>query len=662
MRQFTKNAIGARGVAALRGIKAAVQPFVKPIQKELVRRKLQRQRLSITDLSRLESGVTLFLAPEAGVTPHFVSHCVLARTLKELGHPTLMIGCFDLYPRCIVIDSTGAADVRKIDRDFACVRCGKNSASLPAAYGLDVFNIGEMIGPDERARIEDIVGGLPADISTFAFDGIPIGKICAGEAAVSLKILDFAGDTPQSRDIMIQYLRGMLLSYFAMQNLAKRVSISRIVYFSEYSMLLGAVFAGQKLGVPSLCMSHAHIFSNDRGRPTLSPESAPITYRRMLSDWPQWRELALPPARVDAILSDSIYRFAGNNTMVYSRARSGSTDQLYGALGLRPDRPVVVAFTSSQDEVVANQMLLKAFGGPPFPTDQPFADHMDWLTQLIDHAEASGSYQLVVRIHPREDANRRETGSSQHLQMLRARFDRDFQNVRMVWPRDKVSSYDLMEIADAGTSAWSSTVMEMARLGVPTIIAFRNYTPMPTGDVLAWSREAQGYFQFLEQAVASKPDLGRILAATRWMSLRLFGHSADISDVIPDPHCSTLPDYKIPASSKFIEDVLIGGKTPLELNYQMLAASQGGDAQRLEHAALLRNLRRIVWLFTFGHERPADYRLYYADAGQDHVPPDYDALAWSEDGLVTFRTHSECVTRHSRMIERLLPISSQNMA
>ena len=101
----------------------------------------------------------------------------------------------------------------------------------------------------------------------------------------------------------------------------------------------------------------------------------------------------------------------------------------------------------------------------PFSDRQPFRDQIEWLEALIKKVELSRNLQLIVRIHPREGANRREAVVSSHLGLLKSRFSRSYNHVRFVWPGDEVSSYDLMELADVGPRSWSSTALEMARLG-----------------------------------------------------------------------------------------------------------------------------------------------------------------------------------------------------
>ena len=242
--------------------------------------------------------------------------------------------------------------------------------------------------------------------------------------------------------------------------------------------------------------------------------------------------------------------------MIYSPVRTGAVDQLFSRLDLSPHRRLLVAFTSSLDEIGADNQVIEALGLEPPSTRQPFCDQIEWLEALIVHVEGSKELQLVVRIHPREDINRRDKVASAHLEILRQRFSRPFKHVRFVWPAEPVSSYDLMELADVGLVAWSNTALEMARLGVPVLIAF-DYTPIPTRDVVAWSDNRKGYFWKLDEALQRIPSLNPIRFAYRWSNLRLLGGAVDMGDVIPDLQFLGLPPYESPSAARAIEDILI---------------------------------------------------------------------------------------------------------
>jgi hypothetical protein len=659
LRRIVGALLGQGALEKLIDLRTKARVAAAPFQTSLVRQRLKRQRVSVGSLAKPKQGFTIFFAPEAGIAPHFVSHCILARTLQDAGHPVLVAGCFDLFPRCIVLDAAGRPKHTANQRAAACIECGKNSGDFTASYELNSFDLAELVSPQDRTQIDSLLANCPNDLREFSLDGIAFGKIAGAEASVTLKTLDFSGQTPQAREMLIQYLRGALLSYFAIKKLIQTIPIARLVYFSEYSMMLGAAMAAQRADIPISNMSHAHVMTTNRQMPTLHSHSiALLSYRYMLQNWQQWRDLSLPPARVDQIFADSMFRFMSDNVMVYSRSHSGATDDLFRRLALSDSKPILVAFTSSLDEIYANKLMLEAVGGDPFSVEQPFAHQIEWLGYLIGQAESQERFQLIIRIHPREGGNRREAVSSEHLKMLRQAFDKPYRSVRIVWPEDSVSSYDLMEMADAATSSWSSTALEMARLGAPTVLAFQNYTPMPLGDVVAWGRTPESYLEAIDWALATPPSLERVRFATRWMNMRMFANSIDLSDIIPSPQFGGLPAYHPPAATSIIEDVLIRGEMPLAINLEMLHKTQTDDSLAAETEALLRNLRKSAWALSFGKAPERDYRLH--DGAVAELPAGVDVAAWRDDGFMIFRTRDQIVRRRSRLVERLVRLSAQS--
>ena len=383
-----------------------------------------------------------------------------------------------------------------------------------------------------------------------------------------------------------------------------------------------------------------------------------MSYRNRLEEWPQWRDLCLPPDVVKDVADDAMFRMVGGSIMVYSPTRSGATDTVFKRLNLSPDRKILVAFTSSLDEVGANNQYLSALNCEPFSDVQPFADQIEWLRALIDRVENSDYLQLVVRIHPREDANRRENLVSSHLAQLRMHFDRPFDHVRIVWPADDISSYDLMEIADVGLSGWSSTALEMARLGVPAVIAFDKHTPLPVGDVVQWAEKPDAYFSLIETMLRQPPSLDLIRFAFHWTYLRTLGSAFDLGDVIPTADCGVLPPFRTPAAAQDVEHVLIQGGTAIDINLRKMQAAQSLTSEAAEREALLAQLRSAIWMMSTGEVPPDDYRLCYRDDPGAELPLACDAMVIVDGGWVEFRTRDRLVRRRSRMVQRLAVLAA----
>jgi hypothetical protein len=384
----------------------------------------------------------------------------------------------------------------------------------------------------------------------------------------------------------------------------------------------------------------------------LSEPLAIVSFRNRLKEWVEWRNLCLPPRVVRDVVEDALFRMTGNSIMVYSPTRSGATDSVFRRLGLSAERKLLVAFTSSLDEIAANAQYLSALRFESFSDVQPFADQIEWLRALIDKVEKSPDLQLVVRVHPREGANRRESTISTHLEKLRTHFDRPSTNVYFVWPEDDISSYDLMELADVGLSGWSSTALEMARLGVPSVIAFDTHTPTPKVDVVQWAANRDKYFEIIDEQLRQPPSLDQIRFGFRWTYLRTLGSSFDLGDVISDVDCG-LPSFRPPAAGSDIESVLIDGRTAIEINRDRMLMAQGGTSESAEQEALLGQLRRAVWLMCTGEVASGDYRLCYRESPTAELPQSCDAMVSRDGGFVEFRTRDRLIRRRSRMAQRL---------
>src|SRR5258708_3402255 len=207
-------------------------------------RRLTAQKKSLHDLASDPRPVTLFFAPEAGIVSHFVANCLIAKTLQERGHRVLMVRCFDIYPRCVVMDGTGLAmEPDPASRRATCLECAHSSFGATTAYGLDVVDLRDVIDAATYRDVDRMMTDLPEDLSTVTIDGIKFGAIAGAEAAVTFKVADFTGADPTVRTLLIRYLRGALLSYRAMQRLMQTAKIAHLVHYSEYGMLLGAVLA-----------------------------------------------------------------------------------------------------------------------------------------------------------------------------------------------------------------------------------------------------------------------------------------------------------------------------------------------------------------------------------------------------------------------------------
>jgi hypothetical protein len=363
--------------------------------------------------------------------------------------------------------------------------------------------------------------------------------------------------------------------------------------------------------------------------------------------------LALPPDRIALISEDSFLRFAGSGFTIYSPAWSARSDALFETLRLDRHRRLLVAYTSSEDEVRGVRFYESALGVEIYPGHSPFADQFDWLQSLVDFVEASDDLQLVIRVHPREAPNKRENRTSENLRELQRRFSNTYANVRVVWPADPVSSYDLAEIADVGLIALSTIGFELARLGVPVIASLPHLAEAPDGVFVDWNKTREGYFAALRRALSEAPSLARVSAAFRWVNARFIEYSVDLGDVIPTGDFPGLPPFAMSQFAHVLEEVLVDGVALPDLNREKLQATQRHDSVAREAGELCRHLRDFLHFLLLGSRMDADYRLTQVHASRG-VHGTNELLVAVSGSEVTLSGGGRSATKFSPMAARMV--------
>jgi hypothetical protein len=564
----------------------------------------------------------LFFTPEAGVDPHLAAQCVLGRALCERGHDVLFVRCFDCFRRCPVMDMYHLPHgLPAAGRERVCLGCAANSFQRLASYGLPALDLREVLTPALRDTVERALAAAPPDLREFTYDGVAFGQLSAMNLALGHKVADLAVLSAEHHRAWLEYIETSLMAYLLTDELCRRLRVQRVVVFNDYALLLGARLAAQKHGIGVVTTTLASHLSIDRRRYVFLHRPGSLEFAVQGAAWPAWRELALPPTRVREIGEDTLARFRATQSHVYSPPKTFGEFDLRARLGLDPERKLLVAFTSSLDEMMAIGVTRAGLGFSPSTPPQPFADQIEWLLAVIERVERSADLQFVIRIHPREGVNKRDSVVSQHLGRLRAQLERPLRHCRVVWPGDPISSYDLGELADVALVSWSSIGLEFARMGVPVLTSTSGISPFPHDDFLEWGATPEAYFARLDELLTRPAALDTIARAFRWYNLHHLGTSLDLGDVVPDPYFEGLPPWRTPAEAATIEEVLLDGREVLTINHERLCATQTDGAQEVEHGALQRHLRRLIRCVFTGQQSGEDYDLVWSDTAGTPPPP-----------------------------------------
>ena len=575
---------------------ASAQPYFVALR-SLHRRQLQRW-------ADTREPVVLFLAPEAGLKPFFASHAIMARTLREHGHAAIMLSCRGLLSACTYKFAHGIKPGESDREAAACRTCRATALSAGGRYGLVDELVELLVDTAERAAIDAIIERHRDLLSDLVHDGVAFGAVAIGDALRISRHTDVTEFGAVEHQLAHALVKAGLLVYFALRKLEARYRLTRIVFFGDYAYWIAAQAYAEKHGIAVTHVDHGYNMDIDRRLIDLRPGSINAHTLEQVTHWPRYRALPIPPRVVEAIGESSLFRLRGHGgASTYSPNWVRREIPLQEELGLSRGKKTLVAYSSSLDEYVAVDRIMRALGKPYGQALRPFADQHGWLRALVDWVGTRDDLQLIVRLHPRLAAGHRHDAPASEYNLFLREFARCPANVVIVWPEDRVSSYNLAEIADASTVAWSTIGLEVARFGVPTVAAFADLGPYPVGSFISFAPDAAGYFSAIEHALSQPASLERITEAFRWTHYVHRSATIDVSDLIPARDYGEIPPWRLPENHARIHGALALDEDVSTLTMAALRAEP--EDLRIEQDAMRQVLEGFTAFFIAGDERLA---------------------------------------------------------
>jgi hypothetical protein len=554
------------------------------------------------DLRRvLKQPVTLFLSPDAGLTPYYAAHVILARSLAVAGEMPIILSCNGALPVCLyksIYDIAATAPGDTANR--ACRACRKDALKVGDRYGIIDVTIDSLIGPDDRQTISHVIASAAnAPWETF-YDGISFGEAALGEVLRASKKLNVSEFDARDHAHLGAMIYASLAIYFSVKALAKRYSIKRIAFYGTYAYWIPPLMFARRHQIATTSFEHAYNLDIDRRALVLRSRTAHEELQAKIDAWPQYRDRPIDPEAVLKIADTSLFRLynQGGKSM-HSPVWIRSDDKFQSVLELSPDKKTIVAFSSSADEYLAGEYLMKACGKDYQQGQRPFADNVEWLRSLAEWAAERLDLQLVVRLHPRIAAAPGRPAASEYSR-LKQQFANVPPNTLIIWPEDKVSSYNLAEIADLVTVAWSTLGLELARFGVPVISAFSGVGSYPTGTFVAFEATRQRYFEKLNAMLNSKASFSTIIEAFRWTHYLFMAPLVDLSDLIPTMDYGSVPRWALPKHQQTIMHVLTDNAELSTLN--MAKLPRGPLVIDAELKAIVQAVHRFIAFFVTGED------------------------------------------------------------
>lgn len=470
----------------------------------------------------------MFYAPHAAVWVFAFPEALVAEALMQEGNEVYYVGCgkqFKSY--CVAMSAYGlkfdAPESRKGD---VCKRCERNKAFLRKKFGLVGTDIANELSADDVRHAEEILGGVTAEnYLNLKYSGIEVGRLALYEFLLNHKknnLVVEADKWPEFREA----IRNAIYSAMASLKLIEREKPDRVItYNSFYSVNHACCLTADRFAVPHYLL---HAGNNNAHRFETLTLSRGYSYNYITRN-PRWEWYKQLPCTADqlAVVTDHMLTlFEANTPFVYSSPKSHKRVDLRKRFGISDSQKILVATMSSHDERFAAVTI----GVMPTDNDLVFPTQIDWIDALKEFVANRPDLFLIIRVHPREFPNKRESVTSEYASRLQAHLVDLPENAKVNWPSDQISLYDIAGTADLFLNSRSTTGLEMSLLGLPVLV----YSP---GNLLAYpsdlnyvAHSKEEYLRQIDHALSHGWDAEFSRKAYRWGVFHYCRATFDISE------------------------------------------------------------------------------------------------------------------------------------
>lgn len=470
----------------------------------------------------------MFYAPHSAIWVHAFPEALVAEALAQEGNEIVYVGCGRRFRKfCIAMSAFGinyhSADDEK---EKICRRCDANKSFIRKEFGFAGTDIADELSETDVLHVDDIIKDVtPENYLRLNYSGINVGRLALYEFLLNHKKNNLVIEADNWSEY-VDALKNTIYSAMASMHIIKREKPDRLItYNSFYSVNHACCIAADTVSVPHYLLHAGGNMAHRMETLTLSRGySYNFTTRHPL--WRHYRKIPCSQSQMSIVTDHFLALLKAKSVFVYSAPKSRELVDLRKKFGIAPRQKVLVATLSSHDERFAAVTI----GVMPETCALVFSTQVEWVSALTEFVFDRPDLFLVIRVHPREFPNKRESVVSEYARKLQELFVDLPCNVRVNWPSDGISLYDIADIADVFLNSRSTTGMEMSLLGLPVVLYSPDqlYSYPPDLNYVADSRSE--YFQQIDRALAHGVDFEFSRFAYRWGVFQYCRTLIDISE------------------------------------------------------------------------------------------------------------------------------------
>jgi hypothetical protein len=400
--------------------------------------------------------------------------------------------------------------------EAVCRSCLQSVQAVEKVHSSEMARLSAYLGSEDLRKSSEVAREALRERSLNAVVlGVPVGKVALYEFTLAHKKMSTELTPDQWEEYGI-YLDNSVRSLLAFSKYLESFPTEVIVAFSpQYSAINSCMQYAIQRGIRVLFIESGTSLAHRLGSLRVWDWHVHGLVNPALKYWGNSDRNKVDKASAKAVTSHFRELLVGRHFAVFSPPMMSKAVNVRQKFQIAEAQRVVLLTLSSYDEAYAALLI----GG--FPVDKVFSSvfrtQAEWLRAVIKWVRQRPEIFLIIRVHPRDFPNKRESVRSEQADALTELLKDPPRNVGVNWPSDNISLYNLLDCVDVVTTGWSVTAVEALILGVP-VVTYDQRLPSYPKDIIYTGTDAETYFSNLDEALVAGWSFSNVVNGFRWMA------------------------------------------------------------------------------------------------------------------------------------------------
>lgn len=455
----------------------------------------------------------------------------MAQSLHENGIEVITVNCDGmLNDFCIAMSAAGLTAESPAKKKLqVCTACKKRRNLLDAEFPFTQLNLDSYVEQSDVELAQSIIETANLENWTnIEVFGVPIGRYAAYEFLLHYKIL--GTNIPESLfGIYLDQLKSSICTLLASDKILDRYSPDVIVTYNRlYAINHSFLAAAEKRGIPTYSLQGGGHVTHHSETLTMYKDSQSLFQVLDSSTWATAEGEPISLASAELVASHLVGLLQASSAFAYSSGFEAlGPEKLRAQFDIQEHTKVLLIPMSSEDELNAAELA----DFLPDRSQRPnlFADQFSWIRHIFTFAAENPELIFILRLHPRMFPNKREGMLAPVVAKVEELITEAPANIRINYPTDEISLYDLLQIIDVVLGYRSTVGVEAAAFGIPVVApANRDFFTYPQS-IGTTSDNVEDFDNSINNALITGWSIENVRSAYRWFSFLFERVAVDLS-------------------------------------------------------------------------------------------------------------------------------------